>query len=406
MNSLKAIFTGQRRTKVFLILLSLLLLPLGAKDWKAGIINDGAGPEFLSSFTSALEMGGSVLSDEAKIESAEEALLREKALRAERDAASAARSEKTYTPKEEKEDDSAWKVVPVQIKDVPEEDLAFLLSGDEHALWHYMRTNGLNELWILEGRMRDGLEEVAVIRDGIEEMLFLTSHEFRARDEKRMLEFFLSEYRAREAHLLLGQGNVSAEILVDGEPAEMIGPYVLLEGTKARIRVERPLYESAEYDVDTEKDDRLVYELKPREGESVFVSSIPYTDDITYNGRTAVGGFIPSPSLPFTVSVKKDGYESLVVSSPESIGLLEPVLFPSELRDEGKLLDARDRFYTDLILTLSGFGLGVVSTVVDSVVENTDLTGLSTFCYGLSVFQLIRTMDSLFAYKDAMRFGL
>ena len=398
MNSLKAIFTGQRRTEVFLILLLAFLLPLGAKDWRAGIINDGAGPEFLSSFTSALEMGGSVLSDEGKRESAEKRLLEEKSLAADRDRAAAARSEKEWKPKEEKADGSEWKTVPVILKDVPEEDIEFLLSGDEYAVKHYMRTNGLNELWILEGRMRDGLEEVAVIRDGIEEMLFLTSHEFRARDEKRMLEFFLSEYRNRDVHLLHLQGNVSASILVDGEPAEMIGPYVLLPGTTAKITLERPLYESAEYDVDTEKDDRLVYELRAREGESVFVSSIPYTDDITYNGAPAVGGFIPTPSLPFTVSVKKDGYESLVVSSPESIGLLEPVLFPSELRDEDMLLDARDRFYTDLIITLSGFGLGVVSSVVDSVMEDTDLTGLSTFCYGLSVFQLIRTMDSLFAY--------
>ena len=133
------------------------------------------------------------------------------------------------------------------------------------------------------------------------------------------------------------------------------------------------------------------------------ISSIPYADSMYYMGDK-VGSYIENVYLPYSIFISEDGYISRSYQNDEKSSFVEVSLLDEKLYNEGKTEEKKQEFYSNLIATLALFGLSVASDVVNNI-YSLSFDAASTFTAGISIVQLIRTIDTLFEYRDSVYRG-
>ncbi len=408
MISSKAIFIGRKRAKLLPFLLVFISMGLSAASYRIGLSAfENTSISYLSSFSQMLSFSaGSVLnedllqkareSDSEREERAYEIAVSE-AIRNERDASSIEKAES---------DKSSYSAEIVSLS-LSDEERGYLMSGDEAALWYIKHANDLDELYLIDVSEDDGLFDVDIYLDGKLLFHFIHSPYVESSAEEEILRYFALRYRASGYSLVRVSGNVDAEIVLDGSAVERYGNYILAEKGLHHVSINSASYVSAEADVTlTASFESYEYSLSEVRTVPLFISTIPYTDEIYYQGRRVDEGYVEETTYPFSLIVNRPGYETRSIQSDVGRESVMTVLLPSDLYSSERLNEKKNVFYTHLLLTLLSFGGSVAVNSISDIYSLDYLSPLTVAFQGVGVIELVRTVTALFEYRDALNYGI
>lgn len=405
MTLLKAIFTGRKRSKVFFILM-FLSLGLSADPYRVGLVVDSKRDiPYVSTFPQMLSFAAKRIENQALIENAEKMDALREQIAYEKEIASSFRKEAEVKDAPERQRSSEYDVEVVPLEPGAE-DLAFLKAGDDIAIDYIKYVNDLDELYLISVEEDDGLYEVSFSLDGLPLFRFFYSEYVDSDAEAELLNYMLLRYRTGSYALARINGNTSANIFVDGGMAERYADYLVIPFGMRHIEVASPSYETESMDVMVDSSfTELCYELTKVRTMPLFISTLPYTDDVYYQGERVSGGYVQDTTYPFSLIATKEGFESRTVQSDVGEHSVVTTLLPSALYYPERVNEKKGEMYTHLLITLLSYGASIAVDVVSDI-YCLELAPVSTLMKGVSVLELVRTFTALFEYKDALGYGI
>lgn len=399
----RAISISRKRSSLALLLV-LFCMPLFAASYRVGVAAGFDDPSFFdligtaSSFSSAFVEDPVLAADAVSRD-------REKALREyEVKVAEAVRGGKEV-PEFVQPDLAGDYVVEFVPLDIPDEQIAFVEKGDAEAVGYLKMLNDLDELMFFSRFQEGSVEELVLHVDGVFEDVF-----FAPLDGSgyflQLANFFLKHWKGGGYSIVRMDGNVPYTVMCDGSALELYDRYCVFEDGSHVLVLSYADYRDLEVVLETPVSSGVYFSLEELPAGPLFISSVPYSSDVRLNGVAVESGFVGNAALPLSVSAVRPGYETRTVNSAGNPGVLEMTLLPSPLYEPGYLETAKKDFYSNLLFTLASFGAGVALGFVNGIYQLDHLVPLETLAAGVSVFQLIRTIDSLFKYRDALSLGV
>ena len=404
----KAIFTGRKRSNFLLLLIFFFLIPsLSAASYRVGIVTDSDAPvPYVENFPRLIEFAAREIVNEDLLSQAVKRDEENAQMDWEKEVSDLIRREadvSTLSPQSVDTSSYEVEIVPLSPSD---EDVAFIASSDEAALAYTKLLYDLDELYYISVREEDGLYSVEIYLEGQRIFHFLFSEYVESDAQQEILSYLLLRYRGGLYALARLNGNTMASVSVDGNAAEQYGEYMVLPFGLRHLEITSPSFIPLTLDVMVDENIEIIeYELEKVRSVPLFISTIPYTDEIYYQGEKVMNGYVSETTYPFSLIVNKDGYETRTIQSDEGEHSVVAALLPSSLYDPARLEDKKGEFYTHLLVTLLTYGASVAVDVVSDI-YSLNLTPVSTIARGVSVVELIRTVTALFEYRDALGYGI
>ena len=406
MTSLRVIFTGRKKISILFLLL-FISFSLYSSPYRIGVIADeGSTVPYIRSFSSILSFAASRLDSDVltslarendeKIAERDYEIALSSAYRAERDSRSVSRK---------MPDDSQYvcEIVPLELS---EEMMRFISTSDDVAIRYLKYVNDLDELYYIRQEEDDGLDFVSIYLDGQILFNFVYSEYVESSAEEEILLYMILRYRSGTYSLVHLQGNTIAAVRASGKMLERYGDYVAMPMGLNHITISSPTYESETIDfIADESFEILQYDLQKVRTMPLFISTIPYTDEVYYQGERVIGGYVEDTTYPFSIIASKEGFESRTVQSDIGEHSIEAVLLDSSLYYPGRLDEKKNEFYTHLLVTLLTYGASIATDVVADIYD-LPLAPFSTLVQGVSILELVRTFTALFEYRDALSYGI
>lgn len=402
----RAIFIGRKRIS-FLALLLFIALSSYASEYRIAVVIDAeSSVPYVEDFESYLEFSSRVVMNDSLSDAAkkrDEELLEieyEKAVarayREERDVSSVRRDSLASSTYE-------GEIVNLELSD---EDISFLLACDEAALSYVIRTNDLDELYIIRVRDDDSLSFVEIFLNGELLFRFIYSEYVESDAESEILRYMVLRYRGGHSALARISGNTMPSVSVDGSDAERFNSYLILPMGLRHLELRSPSYLPLEMDVMVDSSlEEISYEMEEVRTLPLFISTIPYTDEIYYQGERVYGSYVSETTYPFSLIVSHEGFEPRSLQSDIGEHSIVTTLLATELHDPERVEVKKGEFYTHLLITLLTYGSSIAIDVVSDIYDF-DLAPVSVLAKGVSVVELIRTLTALFEYRDAINYGI
>ena len=400
----KVISISKKRSSLALLML-LFTMQLSAASYRVGVCSSFSDPAFDDTVRAAISFSAAAVENPLLLN---EAIKRDEAKdkkEYEISAASAVAAEKDKPSYVEKDHAAEiYEIEPVFLN-LPEAQLEFVEKGDGDAVSYIMALNDLDELVFFSKFSYGALEELEIwINGSLEEILFPpldNSGYF-----KLLSSFFLSRWRGNDYSIVRFEGNVPYTVESDGNEVEMYDRYAVLKNGSHELVLSYPYHADFEAVLETPVSSAVYFSLEKDDGKPLFISTLPYSEEIRLNGEIVEDGYVEDTFLPFSLSIGCEGYETGMIQGASNPGLIEISLLPSALYEPDYLEIAKKDFYSNLLLTLASFGAGIAIGFVNDVYSLDYLVPLETLAAGISVFQLIRTIDGLFKYRDALALGI
>ena len=398
--------TSTIRRTLDLLLLLFFSFSLYAADYRVGFVFSGSDVEFASDVRDAILFSGRIVDnkDVLRERKAKELEKLERAWRESENSAirnsgvisepSSARTEWTFP-----EEGYSTAIVELTLS---ENDSEYLALSDPVAISYIKLLNDLDELVYVTSFYSDGLFENRIYIDGEEVALFLSVPGLTSLFQS-INDFFLSRYRESETRTVLLEGNIDAEIREDGVLLPVFENYLLLTPGAHSLMLHAEGYDDQIFDYDLSSSYSLPvlsYNLSEIRSVPIFISTVPYTEEVFYQGHLVTSGYVRETTLPFVITASSPGFETRTVQSSREVRMMEVRMLPSAYYDPDRLERAKNTFYWSLLGTLGAFGLTVASGVVDNIYD-ADLSPLTYTFTGVSIISLVRMFESLFEYKDA-----
>ena len=385
----RAIFIGRKRIS-FLALLLFIALSSYASEYRIAVVIDAeSSVPYVENFESYLEFSSRVVMNDSLSDAAkkrDEELLEieyEKAVarayREERDVSSVRRESLASSTYE-------GEIVNLELSD---EDISFLLACDEAALSYVFRTNDLDELYLIRVRDDDSLSFVEIFLNGEPLFRFIYSEYVESDAESEILRYMVLRYRGGHSALARISGNTMPSVSVDGSDAERFNSYLILPMGLRHLEFRS----------------EISYEMEEVRTLPLFISTIPYTDEIYYQGERVYGSYVSETTYPFSLIVSREGFEPRSLQSDIGEHIIVTTLLATELHDPERVEVKKGEFYTHLLITLLTYGSSIAIDVVSDIYDF-DLAPVSVLAKGVSVVELIRTLTVLFEYRDAINYGI
>lgn len=399
----RAISISRKRSSLALLLF-LFCLPLFAASYRVGVVVGFDDQTFRGLIGTASSFASAFVEDPALVDAAVsrdmDKALREYGLKA----AQAIRDGKEV-PGYVQPDLSGKYAVELVFPDIPDDQMAFVRKGDAEAVGYLKNLYDLDELMLFSRFSEGSVEELELYVDGVFQEVF-----FAPLDGSgyflQLAEFFLDRWRGGGYSIVRMDGNVPYTVMCGNSALELYDRYCVFEDGSHELVLSYADCRNLEVVLETPVASDVYFTLEELPVGPLFISTVPYSSDIRLNGVGVEAGFVGNAALPLSVSVVKPGYETRTVNSAANPGVLEMALLPTSLYEPGYLEAAKRSFYSNLLLTLASFGAGVALGFVNGVYQLDFLVPLETLAAGVSVFQLIRTIDSLFKYRDALSLGV
>ncbi len=400
----KVISISRKRSSLALLML-FFTMQLGAASYRVGVCSSFFDPAFDDTVRDAISFAASAVEDPLLLK---EAIKRDEA-KDEKEyeisvasAVSAENDKPSYVEKDRSAE--LYEIEPVFL-DLPEVQLEFVKKGDAEAVSYIMALNDLDELVFFSKFSHGVLEELEIWINGVlQDILFPpldNSGYF-----KPLSSFFLNRWRGNGYSIVRFEGNVPYTVESDGKGIGMYDRYAVFEDGSHELVLSYPYHADFEAVLETPASSAVYFSLKKDEGKPLFISTFPYSEEIRLNGEIVEDGYVEDASVPFSLSIGHEGYEVGMIQGSSNPGLIEVGLLPSSLYEPDYLEIAKKDFYGNLLLTLASFGAGIAIGFVNDVYSLDYLAPLETLAAGISVFQLIRTIDGLFKYRDALALGI
>ena len=379
---------------------------LSASEYRIGLaVDSDVDIPYVSSFGSIISFAAKIVDNPALVEKAEERDAFKASVAYEKDLATSYRNERAIESAEPELIHSEYtsEVVPLDLSD---SDLSFIASSDEAAISYIKYVNDLDELYFISVYEDEGLYEVSIYLDGLAVFRFLYSEYVESDAEIEILRYMILRYRMHPYTIAHVSGNTGADIFIDGEPSERYGDYIVMPFGMHHIEISSPSYENLSMDEMIGPDfSQLDYELTKVRTLPLFISTLPYTDDVYYQGEKVMGGYVDQTTYPFSIIVTKEGFESRTIQSDVGEHSVVTTLLPSALYYPERIEEKKGEFYTHLLITLLTYGASIAVDVVSDI-YTLDLVPVSTLIKGVSVLELVRTFTALFEYRDALSYGI
>lgn len=394
MTSLKAIFTGRRRSRVSILLLLFVSSALSAVTFNVRADFSNLDAALYTEIKDAFEF----ISDKVENEDLfSQALKREKE-NLERDyllaLSSKVKGEQDISNlKKGEADESSFSLSFSDIV-LSDEEKSLLVDKNENILSYIEQKNDAD---MIVFSLVDG-DEVSIYAGCEEKVFFIYSPSFDYTES--ILRTLLSLFFSPDFSLL----SFSSERQFTCSSHELFDSYAIVRKGENRFLFSSPYSEDLEIAVNVSTP-YLSIPLVFEETETfpLSISSIPYATSMYYMGDK-VGSYIENVYLPYSIFISEDGYISRSYQNDEKSSFVEVSLLDEKLYNEGKTEEKKQEFYSNLIATLALFGLSVASDVVNNI-YSLSFDAASTFTAGISIVQLIRTIDTLFEYRDSVYRG-
>ena len=408
MISLKAIFTSGRKLSLLLLILALPLAFVHAESYRVGFYFSGDDSEFERDVRDSLALAASEVDSPVLLskriaremgrnevewrKSENERILNEGNI-SNSSASDVARFEFP-------EDGYSIEIVDLTLD---EHDADFLLSGDEVAISYLKILHNLDEIVFVSSREGGGLYENRVNVDGKAEALFLNvpgvSSLFGS-----LTDFFLSHYRKDEMRAVRLDGNVEVSVKEGDAYLGKFSSWIVMSVGDHQLLLESEGYDDLMVDYalssSSSTENVISYSMNETRSVPIFISTIPYTNEVFYQGRLVSSGYEDETRIPFTITASSPGFETRTVQSSREVRMMEVRMLPTAYYDPDRLERAKNDFYWNMLGSLCAFGLFVGSNAIDGIIDQ-DISYLTYGFLGVGVLSLIRTMEALFDYKDA-----
>ena len=400
----KVISISKKRSSLALLML-LFAMQLSAASYRVGVCSSFSDPFFDDVVRAAIFFSASAVEDPLLLN---EAMERDEAKEEKEyaiSAAAAVAAEKDR-PSYVKKDHSAetYEIEPVFL-DLPEAQLEFVQKGDEDAVSYIMALNDLDELVFFSKFSYGSMEELEVWINGVFQDILLPPLD-NSGYFVPLSSFFLSRWRGKGYSIVRFEGNVPYTVKSDGNEVVMHDRYAVFENGSHELVLSYPYHFDFEAVLETPVSSAVYFSLEKEDQGPLFISSFPYSEEIRLNGEIVEDGYVAAASVPFSLSIGCEGYEAGMIQGSFNPGSVEVGLLPSSLYEPDYLEIAKRDFYGNLLLTLASFGAGIAIGFVNDIYSLDYLAPLETLAAGISVFQLIRTIDGLFKYRDALALGI
>lgn len=394
MTLLKAIFTGRRRSRITILLLLFVSTQLSAVTFNVRADFSNLDSALYTEIKDAFEF----ISDKVENEDLfSQALGREKE-NLERDylvnlSSKVKKEQDVSTLKKGEADESSFSISFLDIV-LSNEEKALLVEGNKNILSYVEQKNDAD---MIVFSLVDG-DEVAIYAGCEEKAFFIYSPSFDYTES--ILRTLLSLFFSPDFSLL----SFSSERQFTCLSHELFDSYAIVRKGENRFLFSSPYSEDLEIAVNVSTPYLIIpLVFEERETFPLSISSIPYAGSMYYMGEK-VGSYIESVYLPYSIFISEDGYISRSYQNDEKSSFVEVSLLDEKLYNEGKTEEKKQEFYSNLIATLALFGLSVASDVVNNI-YSLSFDAASTFTAGISIVQLIRTIDTLFEYRDSVYRG-
>ncbi len=403
----KTIFTGRKRISLILTLI-FLTAALKAEPYRIGLVIDAEIPvPYVDAFESLLNFSARSVSNPDLIDAAHQRDEFNSVVSYMKALSSAARSERDRSSavKDSVDKESSYEAEVINL-DLSAEDVYYLSISDSVAIDYLKLLYDLDEIYYIRTREEFSLGDVEIYLDGRCLFRFVYSIYVETSAEAEILSYLLLRYRGSGYALVVLSGNVAASVMVDRRPAERYLSYIVLPFGMHRVEFISPSYEPYSMDIYIDEHiEHIEYDMRKVRTVPLFISTVPYTDEVYYQGQRVRAGFVDETTYPFSIIVNKEGFESRTIQSDRGEHSVMVTLLPSRLYDSERLSEKKNEFYTHLLITLLSFGSSVAIGVVSDIYE-TDLSPLTMAASGVSLLELIRTLTALFEYRDALEYGI
>ena len=408
MISSKAICTGKKKIKLFIALLFVFIGTAFAESYNIGlVIESDASIAYVDRFSAMLSFASGEVVNEEFLKAARSKDIRGEVIEYEKAFSSAVKNEEDASLIRRNVRDKSAYASNVITLDLDENDLYYVSLSDEAAIRYIKHINDLDELYYIRVETDRGLSDVEIFLDGTPLFHFIYSEFVETSAEEEILKYLTLRYKGSDYTLLRFDGMMDVSIYADSALASRYRSYVLLPFGLHRIRLQSPGFEPYETDyVAASSFDTLNYEMTELSSGALFISTIPYSNEIYYQGQIVDSGYVMDATYPFSLIVNKDGYETRSLQSDSAESSLVTVLLPSELYLSERTEEKKNEFYTHLLITLLSFGSSVATDVVADVYSLDYLRPLTVAFQGFSVIELVRTVTALFEYRDSLSYGI
>lgn len=408
MISSKAICTGKKKIKLFIALLFVFIGTAFAESYNIGlVIESDASIAYVDRFSAMLSFASGEVVNEELLKAARSKDIRGEVIEYEKAFSSAVKNEEDASLIRRNVRDKSAYASNVITLDLDENDLYYVSLSDEAAIRYVKHINDLDELYYIRVETDRGVSDVEIFLDGTPLFHFIYSEFVETSAEEEILKYLTLRYKGSDYTLLRFDGTMGVSIYADSALASRYRSYVLLPFGLHRIRLQSLGFEPYETDyVAASSFDTLNYEMTELSSGALFISTIPYSNEIYYQGQIVDSGYVMDATYPFSLIVNKDGYETRSLQSDSAESFLVTVLLPSELYLSERTEEKKNELYTHLLITLLSFGSSVATDVVADVYSLDYLRPLTVAFQGFSVIELVRTVTALFEYRDSLSYGI
>lgn len=287
---------------------------------------------------------------------------------------------------------------PIELKsiEVDKETKEFLMIGDQEATSYIKRINDLDALLVLKAQKSDSTESFTLLYDGeflIEglytPMLF--------NEEVDRLNRELCKKLVSDDYSLVKISTVpeNASIYIDNKRMESETKTFLLKKGEHHITLSTYGYLSHEENINIDEDSSFSFLLPPKESTKVFVSTTPYDATLFLNGYPVESKWIET-TLPYTITLKKDGFESFSYQKEKDDNIIKLTLKPEINVDLSK--EKKKEFYLTLFSSLVSFGGYCGVRALSNIYQKDIFNTLSYIATGATVISLVSLVRSAVEY--------
>ena len=396
-----------KRLLFLLTLLSLLLLPLRAEEWRYVVAGE--------------DEGYSALVEDAlgTVPFVSNPLVLEKAhIRAEEKSRTAMEAKKAllYSKEDFKgaEKTEAEKIEPFSSLEMKKVDLdlskymALLSRSDSDALHHISLSNDLDAIFFVKAESEGNIRRIELFMNGEPIRNCYYSSDLSSYEERQLVSLFSSLLLGDEGEIYnLVLSPSSATVAVDGEKRSSSSPYILLENGKHTFTLSAYGYQDQTFELDldgSEKTISLSLEKSPSFG--LFVTSLPWTGEIWLNGIKTEGKYITDVDAPYVLTLRREGYAPASFQTSSSSPVREVTMKPIWTEDKDILKEKKNDFYRSTLIALLSFGGYTASGALEKIGGVPYQDTAKVVLGGISIVSLVNLVRSAADYYGYAGLGI
>ncbi len=405
MTSLKAISTLSKKTKVFLVLLLLLISASVLHAETLRITVGGNNDEYITLFNTVLSSFKSVGSDEVLL-LREERRQRESLISKYKTLTTESQSEKFSSYKEEETSPFEALDIEAVTLDLSQYE-SFLSSGDPDAYDYVRMKNSIDGIFYISSVTYDDIAFIEIFFNGkiIHSAWFNTVTS--SSEENTLYTLLSGLLLGDEWHLYtLNLTPVDSTILIDGTEYAGDGYLILKDGSHTFTLSSYGHKDSVFTLILDGSYDEIKLSLEESEPFVLSFSTYPFDADIYFNGIKVEKGIMDSARVPYIITLSSDRFSQYSYQERRKLNHITLSMAPLWTESVDLLGQKKGEFYSSLFYVLLSFGGYTASNAITNYYSSTLGSFSKVVFTGCTVVSLVNLVQSAIDYYNAAQTGL